>query len=84
MWFGEKIQQPQNIYEVRQAVQDLGAQAVSGRKERMMVLPRLMLRKCRKTLFKFKIADSTGVELTGGTLLMRTLILRRLDRKSVV
>jgi len=48
-----------------------------------MVLPRLMLRKCRKSLFRFKMADSTGAELTGGTLLMRTLILRRLLLREV-
>ncbi len=84
IWFGEKIEQPESVYAVRQAVQDLGAQAISGRKERMMVLPRLMLRKCRKSLFKFKMADSTGVKLTGGTLLMRTFILRRLLLREVL
>ena len=61
---------------MRQAVQDLGAEAVEGRKARMMVLPRLMFRKCRKALTKLKIADSSGAELTGGALLMRSLILR--------
>ena len=45
-------------------VQELGADAVTGRKERMMVLPRLMLRKCRKAMFRFKMADTTGAELT--------------------
>ena len=84
VWFGEKVEQPDNIAQVRQAVQDLGAQAVAGRKERMMVLPRLMLRKCRKALFKFKLADSTGMVLTGGMLLMRTLIARRLIRREVL
>ncbi|MEM8946159.1 MAG: MFS transporter [Planctomycetota bacterium] len=84
IWFGEKIAQPQDIHELRQAVQDLGAEAVSGRKERTMVLPRLMLRKCRKSLFKFKMADTTGAELTGGALLMRTMILRRLLMREVL
>ncbi len=83
IWFGEKIVQPASIHTVRQAVQDLGAEAATGRKGRMMVLPRLMLRKCRKTLFKFKIADSSGAQLTGGSLLMRSLILRRLLRREV-
>ncbi|MCH7753368.1 MAG: MFS transporter, partial [Planctomycetes bacterium] len=83
IWFGEKIEHPQSIHAVRQAVQDLGAEAAVGRKGRMMVLPRLMLRKCRKTMFRFKIADSTGMQLTGGTLLMRLLILRRLLLREV-
>ena len=42
------------------------------------MLPRQFLRKCRQFLFKKKIADSTGVEMTGGALLMRTLIFRRI------
>ena len=84
IWFGEKLEEPANIHQVRQAVQDLGADAVSGRKERMMVLPRLMLRKCRKALFRFKLADSLGTTVTGGTLLMRTLILRRLLLREVL
>jgi len=84
IWFGQQLEQPHNIHELRQAVQELGADAVSGRKERMMVLPRLMLRKCRKALFRFKIADSTGVKLTGGALLMKSLVLRRLLRREVL
>lgn len=84
IWFGERIEAPQNIHTVRQAVQDLGAEAVSGRKGRMMVLPRLMLRKCRRSLFRFKIADSSGAQLKGGSLLMRTLILRRLLLREVL
>ena len=84
IWFGSRIERPESIHDVRQAVQDLGAEAVSGRKGRMMVLPRLMLRKCRKTMFRFKIADSSGMQLTGGALLMRSLILRRLLQREVL
>lgn len=84
IWFGHAIDDIKNVHQLRQAVQDLGADAVTGRKERMMVLPRLMLRKCRKSLFRFKLADSTGMQVTGGTLLMRTLILRRLLLRSVI
>lgn len=84
IWFGKPLPQPHDIYELRQAVQELGADAVSGRKERTMVLPRMMLRKCRKSLFRFKMADTTGAELTGGTLLMRTMILRRLLLREVL
>lgn len=84
IWFGKPLPQPHDIHELRQAVQELGADAVSGRKERTMVLPRMMLRKCRKSLFRFKMADTTGAELTGGTLLMRTMILRRLLLREVL
>ena len=78
IWFGKRIEAPKSIHAVRQAVQDLGADAVAGRKGRMMVLPRLLLRKCRKALFGLKVADSSGMSLKGGELLMRILIARRL------
>lgn len=83
IWFGKKIEAPESIQTVRQAVQDLGADAVSGRKGRMMVLPRLMLRKCRKAMFSLKVADSSGMSLKGGELLMRIMILRRLLMRKV-
>ncbi len=49
-----------------------------------MVPPRKFLRMCRDNLRRTKIADSSGVELTGGQLLMRTLILRRILRREVL
>ncbi len=53
-------------------------------KPRQIMAPRAFLRKCRKALFTMKIADSTGVEMTGGSLLMRTLIFRRLLLREVL
>lgn len=47
-------------------------------------LPRTFLRMCRQRMWHSKVADSTGVELTGAGLLMRTLILRRLLRREVL
>lgn len=49
-----------------------------------MILSRQFLRMCRRMMFRPKIADSTGVEMTGASLLMRTLILRRLLRREVL
>lgn len=43
-----------------------------------------MLRACRKSLRRSKIADTSGQEMTGGSLLMRTLILRRLLLREVI
>ncbi|MEX0677482.1 MAG: AMP-binding protein [Pirellulales bacterium] len=45
---------------------------------RPIIVPREFLRECRKSMFVRKIADSTGVAMNGGSLLMRTLIFRRL------
>jgi acyl-[acyl-carrier-protein]-phospholipid O-acyltransferase/long-chain-fatty-acid--[acyl-carrier-protein] ligase len=83
IWFGQPLDRPKNVYEVRNAVQSLSAQAVASRKHRTMVLPRTMIRKCRKALFRWKIADSSDQSLTGGQLLMRAFILRRLLLREV-
>jgi 1-acyl-sn-glycerol-3-phosphate acyltransferase len=84
IWFGQPLERPQNIYEVRNAVERLSAEAVSGRKVRTMALPRTMIRKCRQARFRWKIADSSGASLTGGQLLMRAIILRRLLLRHVL
>ena len=84
IWFGKQIEHPGNVLEVRQAVQDLGAEAVEHRKMRTLTLPREMLRRCRGAMFRKKVADSSGAELSGGSLLMRSLILRRLLLREVL
>jgi acyl-[acyl-carrier-protein]-phospholipid O-acyltransferase/long-chain-fatty-acid--[acyl-carrier-protein] ligase len=84
IWFGKPIAQPRDIHEVRQAVQDLGADAVAGRKQRTLALPRAMIRNCRKAMFRSKVSDSTGVELTGGKLLAATFVFRRLLLRHVL
>ncbi|HMP08136.1 MAG TPA: AMP-binding protein, partial [Lacipirellulaceae bacterium] len=84
IWFGAPLDRPKDVYEVRNAVQRLSAQAVSGRKNRTMVLPRTMIRKCRKARFRWKVADSSDQSLTGGQLLLRSLILRRLLLRRVL
>ena len=47
-------------------------------------LSRAMLRGCRESLWRKKIADTAGEEITGGQLLMRALVLRRLLRREVL
>lgn len=49
-----------------------------------MLLPRQFLRMCRAAWRRPKIADSTGVEMTGGQLLTRALVLRRALRRLVL
>jgi acyl-[acyl-carrier-protein]-phospholipid O-acyltransferase/long-chain-fatty-acid--[acyl-carrier-protein] ligase len=83
IWFGEPLDDPQSVHEVRSAVQMLGASAVRGRRNRVTTLPRLMIRKCRRAMFRWKIADSSGASLTGAQLLLKTLVLRRLLRREV-
>lgn len=49
-----------------------------------MTPPRAMLRACRRLLWGWKVADSTGESLTGGELLLRALILHRLLRREIL
>jgi acyl-[acyl-carrier-protein]-phospholipid O-acyltransferase/long-chain-fatty-acid--[acyl-carrier-protein] ligase len=79
--FGPPIANPSDIYQLRQAVQALGASAVQQRIGRHTQLTRTLVRQCKKRKFQVKVADSTGASLTGGSLLMRALILRRLLRR---
>ena len=69
---------------MRQAVQDLGAQAVQQRTEKMPASHDRLHPDLQEAVVPPKVADSTGCELTGGSLLMRTLILRRLLRREVL
>ena len=49
-----------------------------------LILPRRFLRMCRQRMRAAKVADSTGVELTGAGLLTRALVVRRLLRHRVL
>ena len=49
-----------------------------------LILPRQFLRRCRRQMWRPKVADSTGAELTGAGLLMRALMVRRLLRRHVL
>jgi acyl-[acyl-carrier-protein]-phospholipid O-acyltransferase/long-chain-fatty-acid--[acyl-carrier-protein] ligase len=46
-----------------------------------LILPRRFLRMCRQRMWASKVADSTGVDLTGAGLLMRAWVVRRLLRR---
>jgi acyl-[acyl-carrier-protein]-phospholipid O-acyltransferase/long-chain-fatty-acid--[acyl-carrier-protein] ligase len=82
--FGSPLTNPNDVHQIRQAVQDLGAKAVKERTNQFAGLVSQFIRMCKKRCCSRKIADSTGQEVTGGMLLMRTLILRRLLRRQVL
>lgn len=82
--FGKPVANAQDVHELRQAVQELGTIAVQQRTQRMMQLAKSFVRTCKKRKRGSKIADSSGNELTGGGLLTRSLILRRLLRRHVL
>ncbi len=82
--FGQPLTNVTDQNQVRQAVQELGAIALERRKETLMSLPKEIIRGCKKRKFRSKIADSSGADLTGGSALMRALILRRLLRRHLL
>lgn len=82
--FGRPLHAPPDVAPVRQAVQELGVQAVELRKSQEPVLQRRFVRKCKASRRRLKVADSSGVELTGGQLLARTLVLKRLLEREIL
>lgn len=83
IYFGPPIEKPKDVHEVRRAVQELGAHAMTE-KPQPQSLEERFIRMCKKRLRTRKVADLLAGEMTGGQLLMRTLILRRLLRRHVL
>ena len=81
---GKPVSDPDSIHTIRQALQLEGADAMTNRQQPFVAPAQRYVRVCKKRKFRFKGADSSGVELTGGAMLMRTLILRRLIKKHLL
>lgn len=81
---GEPIYHPQSVFEVQNRVQQLGAVAVETGKSQELTPARLFIRSCKKTLRTMRLADSSGIELTGGKLLTSVLAMRRVLVREVL
>ncbi len=75
--FGPHLKHPDNVNEVRMAVEKLGVEASIKRRDYELIPARTFLRKCRLARSRLKVADSSGQELTGGKLLIATLCIKR-------
>ncbi len=82
--FGRPLERPAAVAPVRQAVEQLGILAMQQRPSGEINLPRKFLRMCRAAMLRPKLADSSGVELTGGKLLAGALVFRRVLRREVL
>src|SRR5262245_65500176 len=69
--FGQPIEQPDDLHQIRQAVLQLGAVATKQAARTMMTPTRLFLRQAKARKRAPKVADSLGTEMTGGETLMR-------------
>ena len=81
---GPPVPPPNDLYRLRSAVQKLSADCVANRIGHFKSPAERFVRMCRKRLFSPKLNDSTNQKMTGGQLLMRALILRRLLRKHLL
>ena len=75
--FGAPMPARSTAQEVRQAIQELGAEAAERRKGDAGTLDRRFVRNARRHWNRFAMADSTGRELTYGRLLTAGLLVAR-------
>ncbi len=81
--FGKPIYEPKDVHQIRFAVQELGATAMES-KSAELIPARLFIRSCKKTSKRPRMADSTGMELTGGKLLAAALAFRRVLLRDIL
>jgi acyl-[acyl-carrier-protein]-phospholipid O-acyltransferase/long-chain-fatty-acid--[acyl-carrier-protein] ligase len=80
--FGRPLPPTATAQEVRQAILELGSDAVEARKSRRDVLPARFIDSARRNWSKFAMADSTGRELTYGKALIGSLLIADWLRKN--
>jgi acyl-[acyl-carrier-protein]-phospholipid O-acyltransferase/long-chain-fatty-acid--[acyl-carrier-protein] ligase len=78
---GKPLPASTSVFQVRQAIQELGAEAFVHRRADMEPLHRSFARTARRLRRRVALADSTGVKRTFGELLVRSIILARLLRE---
>lgn len=82
VYIGRPLTHVKSPWEAQLAVSLLGAQAEFARKTLDHIPPRRFLRNAKSLRLRKKLADTTGAELRGGTLLMSVLALRRFLRRN--
>ena len=80
--FGRAMPPSSTAFEVRQAVQELNAEAYRHRKARMTTLHRRILQTARRHPLRFAMADARVKQMRFGAMLMGTIFLARRLRKS--
>lgn len=81
---GKPVDNPVSMFRIRQAVERLGAESVPFGAAKFKSPTMDFVKQCKKRRFTQKIGDSTGQQATGGELLARTLVARRLLGKFVL
>jgi acyl-[acyl-carrier-protein]-phospholipid O-acyltransferase / long-chain-fatty-acid--[acyl-carrier-protein] ligase len=78
--FGNPMPANSTAHEVRQAIQELAADATAHRQTVADTLPRRLIRSARRNWSHFAMADSTGRELTYGRMLAGGLLVAKWAR----
>ena len=84
LYVGQPLPASAPIAQHRQRVAELGAKAAIDNRDRLPVLPRRIVRVWRAAGRRLQAADSSGTEVSGRQLLVRTLALRRMLRREVL
>ena len=82
--FGEPIFAPTTAQRVEQTVAELGFDAGERTNRRLPAPQRRLIDVCRASGGRLLVADGTGVELSGRSFLIRTLVARRFLRRKVL
>ena len=78
---GEPLEDPQDVHEVRRAVQRLSAKAHENYAGKFEAPAAKLVKQCKKRRFRTKASDSTTGSTTGGNFLTRALVLKGLLNK---
>ncbi len=81
---GKPIDKFDSMFSLQQAVQRMSAEAAENSAGKFVSPAAAFIKSCKRKKFKSKIGDSTNQEETGGSLLTRSLVLRKLLRKHVL
>ncbi|MDO5552400.1 MAG: AMP-binding protein [Planctomycetia bacterium] len=85
--FGEPMHYPRGGWQIHQRIQELGVDVMNPSRfphdRHLMGLARQAIRNWRRFAGSMRVADSTGMRLTGRGLLLRTLIVRRLLKRTL-
>lgn len=73
---GEPLHDKQTAPQIRRIIHEMGANHIMSHPEQYTVPVRKFIRQCRRSLFRSKVADSAGTDLSGAKLLIGTLAMK--------
>lgn len=82
--FGKPLPEPESVQEVQDAVEALGEQAMKHDSAKTLIPVRQCIRNCKQHKSKPKVADFSGLELTGGKFLAGAIAMKRALERDVL